>query len=127
MRASMLIELEKGNALQAFAGQAQFTGFLALPGYGCPSMMWYYVTAMHLYHSWVQQFVSKGSSEQAMTLHSLGICLPFMMHRRLPTNLYLKWSYSNESKALELSKAMQCYKAHLGEVTGKLLGTKCDL
>lgn len=130
LRASLLVELETGKALPAFARKTQLST-LALPGFGCPSRMWMYVTAMHLHKSWAARFVSKGSTTaQNVTLHSLGMCLPFMMHRRFPTNLFLQWSYSRESpeeygesKPAKISQAMQCYDAIFGEVVVHVLET----
>ena len=129
LRAALLAELETGKTLPAFARKTQLSTLLALPGFGCPSKMWMYVTAMHLHKSWVARFVSKGSATvQNVTLHSLGMCLPFMMHRRFPTNLFLQWSYSRDSSeepaAAKVSKAMQSFNATLGEVVTQLLETK---
>ncbi|CAJ1377831.1 unnamed protein product [Effrenium voratum] len=126
LRASLLIELETGKALQAFAKETQIHSLLALPGFSCPSRMWMYVTAMHLYPSWVERFVSVSSAAPAsVTLRSLGICLPCIMHRRFPTNIYLKWSYGHESSGgTQVSQAIQSFDATLSEVVRNLLPAK---
>lgn len=76
VRASMLTELETGKALQEFAKEAKLNSLLRLPGLGCPSRMWMYTT-------WVARFASMSAAVGAVTLQSLGMSLPFMMHRRL--------------------------------------------
>ena len=124
VRASMLTELETGKALQEFAKEAKLNSLLRLPGLGCPSRMWMYTTAMHLHHSWVARFASMSAAVGAVTLQSLGMSLPFMMHRRFPTNIYLKWSYSGEFAVPEISQAMKRYNATLGDVARRLLQTK---
>jgi hypothetical protein len=124
VRASMLTELETSKALQEFAKEAKLNSLLRLPGLGCPSRMWMYTTAMHLHHSWVARFASMSAAVGAVTLQSLGMSLPFMMHRRFPTNIYLKWSYSGEFAVPEISQAMKRYNATLGDVARRLLQTK---
>lgn len=120
MRASMLAELETGPFLQTFAAQTQMKDFLALPGFGCPSRIWMYVTAMYLHPSWVARFVTTGSAKKAMSLHFVGMCLPFIMHRRFPTNIYLQWSYTDEKSVAAISRAMHCYNETLGEIARRL-------
>lgn len=120
MRASMLAELERGPSLQTFAAQTQMKDFLALPGFGCPSRIWMYVTAMYLHPSWVARFVTTGSAQKAMSLHFVGMCLPFIMLRRFPTNIYLQWSYTDEKSVAAISRAMHCYNETLGEIARRL-------
>ena len=123
IRTSMLIELETGKALQAFGKETELDSLLLLPGFGCPSRIWIYITAMHLHDSWVKRFVSTSASAP-VNLRFLGMCLPFIMHRRFPTNIYLQWSYTKMSENPTISPAMRCYNATFGEVARKLLETK---
>ena len=109
-RASILAELDDGKLLQSFAKETGLQRCLTLPGYGCPSRFWMYVMAMRLHAEWVKHFVKTSITGPGECLHLLwyGMGLPFIMHRRFPTNLYLKWSY--EVRAPEIGEAIQTFK-----------------